>query len=390
MTFINLLAYVHFVILVLLTCGSLLTVSSSAHWFIRGWDFPRVQLVALGWIVTGSYFVMDNVVSPEIQIPAWAVIAPATFLSVWHGIRIIPYTPLFPAQAKSSKAKSSIAVTDDHQLGKNATLRVVVSNVEEENQHYELWMKVIESADPDVLVVLEVDDRWARATERLIDQFPHRVIRPQNNWYGMMLLSKYPIDNYQVRFLVQDDVPSIDAEIRLDASTLLRVVGVHPRPPEPIRGNDAVARDAELSLWGQELRHENRPAIILGDLNDVAWSNTTRLFLRTSGLLDPRRGRGFYNSYNAKHFFFRFPVDHVFVSKHFTISGIKQLPFVGSDHFPMQLELRYAPEMQGEHEIMERTESDKADASLRVERAIDDPKMNGDVIEVQRRGLAQG
>ena len=44
--------------------------------------------------------------------------------------------------------------------------------------------------------------------------------------------------------------------------------------------------DAELTLGGTELEDEKGPVMIGGDLNDVAWSKTTRLFLRASGLLD--------------------------------------------------------------------------------------------------------
>ena len=39
-------------------------------------------------------------------------------------------------------------------------------------------------------------------------------------------------------------------------------------------------------MVGQEIKKANRPAIVLGDLNDVAWSPTTLSFKIAGGLLD--------------------------------------------------------------------------------------------------------
>lgn len=380
--FANLSIAILLVVMILLVCGSLLTLSSSPHWFIRGWDFPRLQIVAIGWIVGASYFAIRYLVGAEAAVPSWAVAVLACFLTAWHGFHMLPYLPVYPVQVKAAESQNASSSDD-------GTVRLVISNVEEENEQYEVWMWTIEEAEPDILVVVEVDERWVQATDRLLKKYPYRVIHPQNNWYGMMMLSRLPIESHELRFLVQDDVPSIDAFIRLKDRTLVRVVAVHPRPPEPIRGNDSTARDAELTLWGQELAREKRPVIIGGDLNDVAWSPTTRLFLRTSGLLDPRRGRGFFNTFNAKHFFIRFPVDHVFVSAHFAIRSIERLPFVGSDHFPMRIDLRCEESEPSEQSALPPQETDDKEADILVKRAIEDPKMDGEAIRSLRNAEVQ-
>src|SRR5690606_16925108 len=103
-------------------------------------------------------------------------------------------------------------------------------------------------------------------------------------------------------------------------------------------------RNAELYLVGMELRESGLPGVVAGDMNDVAWSSTTRLFQKVSRTLDPRIGRGFYNTFHARHPWLRYSLDHIFHTPDFTLSELRRLEYFGSDHFPMLVRLFLDPQ----------------------------------------------
>lgn len=99
----------------------------------------------------------------------------------------------------------------------------------------------------------------------------------------------------------------------------------------------------------------------------MAWSRTTRLFQRLSGLLDPRLGRGLYPTFHARHPLVRWPLDHVFFSEHFLLAGIARLRYVGSDHFPILLRLCRAPHAPAVQDAPEADADDRREADQAVE-----------------------
>ncbi len=108
--------------------------------------------------------------------------------------------------------------------------------------------------------------------------------------------------------------------------------------------------------------------IVFGDLNDVAWSDTTERFRDISGMLDPRLGRGFYTTFSAKSFIMRFPLDYLCASPHFSLRDMKKMPANGSDHFAMSISLQYEEGNPGKRK--------KPPTKKQKEKAIEKAKAN--------------
>jgi endonuclease/exonuclease/phosphatase (EEP) superfamily protein YafD len=291
----------------------------------------------------------------------WVFLAPTAACVAWQLSRIFPYTPIAPKRVKRSRRGGR----------SEGRLRLLITNVLQENREYDRLLRLIRESDPDLVLAVETDQGWGKALEPLASSHPHVVRQLQDNYYGMTLFSRLPLAERRVDFLVQDDIPSIHVSFHLD-DTRVELHGLHPRPPEPLRDQPSAPRDAELVMVGKRIGEGDAgPTIVAGDLNDVAWSATSRLFLRLSGLLDPRMGRGFYNSYNANNPLFRFPLDHVFHSQHFRLVELRRCRHIGSDHFPVLIELSYEPDAPAEQPETERASGDAKEAQERLEAQAD-------------------
>ena len=338
-----------------LMSGTALSLSHHPHWYVRGWDFPRVLIAGLSLAAGAVYraFFFDE---------RWWEIAWLFGLGAvicYQASRTVAFAPIAPKQVKRSARSPG-----------DCSFRLAISNLLQENREHERWLAVVTAVDPDVVVAVEVDAAWRNALEPLRRSHPHVVERVQDNYYGMALFSRLPIRRHELRYLVDGEIPSIRAEIELRSGDTFALYALHPKPPEPIRDQDSAPRDAELVMVAKEIaRAPDTPTVVCGDLNDVAWSHTTRIFLRLSRLLDPRVGRGLLATYHANYPIFRFPLDHVFHSAHFKLLELKRLPKVGSDHFPVLIALSYEPEAKGEQPQKPPTAEEEEAAEEMVERA---------------------
>jgi endonuclease/exonuclease/phosphatase (EEP) superfamily protein YafD len=312
-----------------LLCFTLLPLVRNDYWIFRIFDYPRIQKLALNLtclVLIAIWFTGSSIVY-------WSLLAALAINIFYLGTLIFPFTYF---------GKKQVLAT--YKDIPDQSISIMIANVFQDNTNYRGCLGEIKKANPDIVILLETDTIWEKQTIMLEDTYPYHVRVPLENTYGLLLYSKLELVSPQVKYLVEEGIPSIHTKILLPNGTPVQLYAVHPTPPVPGENDRSTERDKELLLVADLAKACNMPVIVAGDLNDVAWSHTTELFLKMSGLLDPRRGRGFYNSFNAHYPFLRFPLDHAFTSKHFKLKQIKRLNNSGSDHFPIFLSLQYEEE----------------------------------------------
>ena len=196
----------------------------------------------------------------------------------------------------------------------------------------------VERLKPDIVMLVETDDWWDNELRVFSEWYETKLGFPQENGYGMHFYTNLPSVKTELRFLLEPEIPSVYAHLNQPNGSPFLFLGVHPQPPVPNFKN-TLPRDAELLIAGREVESSGLPSVIAGDLNDVAWSDSTQLVLRTSNLLDPRRGRGVFATFPVSAPGFRWPLDHVFHTADFVLHDMYLLEDSGSDHFPVYVSL---------------------------------------------------
>jgi endonuclease/exonuclease/phosphatase (EEP) superfamily protein YafD len=289
-------------------------------------DFPRLQFTIFAIVLLMAQFIFLDLQILSTQ----ALIVTTAFCLIWQLSWILPYTFIYPKEVKTST-----------EFDTDKQLSIITSNVLTPNRNANKLIQLVKQHKPDVLVTLESDQWWEDKLKILEVDMPYSVKCPLDNLYGMHVYSRLPLAEQEICYLVEKDVPSIHATVELPTGDKVRVHFLHPAPPSPTENTKSAQRDAELLVVARSVAESNQPVIVTGDLNDVAWSATTRLFRKISGLLDPRVGRGVFNTFHVDYPLVRWPLDHLFHSKHFTLQKIKRLPSIGSDHFPLLTRLSF-------------------------------------------------
>ncbi len=222
-------------------------------------------------------------------------------------------------------------------------LRAMLINVNTHLGDPERVRQFILDANPDILVLEEINSRWVADMAWLKNSHPHSVTQPRGDNFGIGLYSKLPLTENKVAYIGSAEVPSILATINT-GQTNLRVVATHPLPPG----------DRDYSRWRNEQLdrlpdyiRSSLPVLLLGDLNVTPWNYIFRRLLKRSGLKDSSQGFGVQPTWPNYNLLFRIPIDHCLHSPDIEILGRRIGADVSSDHYPLIVDFAIVAKPEG-------------------------------------------
>lgn len=245
---------------------------------------------------------------------AWRSAAVALAALLVTGAQVAPY---FGASATAT-------ATD------GTRLRVMEVNVLTSNRNHDAFLEMVRAQQPDVIAVLEISAAWVEVLRELSDLYPHKWVEPQEDNFGIGLLSKLPLQDSEV--IDFEGVPAVRAEVVVDG-TLVHVFAVHTLPP--VNSENAARRNRQLKRLPELVMDVDGSVIVVGDLNATMWSPYFKSLCRDSGLKDVRKGRGIIPSWPTQFAPVMIPIDHCLYSDSLEVTGLRRGTAFGSDHLPL-------------------------------------------------------
>ena len=220
------------------------------------------------------------------------------------------------------------------------SLRILQSNMLVTNRNIGGLMALIESDDPDVIVISEANTGHVAYLRDIMRLYPHQVVDPQKHPFGMAIASREPLNNVQIHHFADENIVAISADIPRDAKTVT-LLSIHPT--NPLKQMDT--RDRELAVIARWIKSQKHPVIVTGDFNITPYSHVYKEFIRETGLRNARQGRGMHGTYHsALPAFTRIPIDHTLISDSLAVRTYRTATVKHTDHLATVVTIGILPQ----------------------------------------------
>ena len=222
------------------------------------------------------------------------------------------------------------------------TLRVMSFNLLSTNESYQEVIDYIERLDPDVVLLHEASRPWEVAMDTGPNEYEVVRARSDDLIFGTLVLAKgseieavsYGFSTSSPRAVSVEMVPE-------GWAAPVTVLGTHPLAPTD--AERASLRDAQIEFVGEWASSTEGHVVVAGDFNATPWSWPFRSLLVDTDLENSQVGYGLQPSFPApSNLLLRVPIDHLLHSDSLKAVDRRLGPALGSDHFPLVVDLQPA------------------------------------------------
>ncbi|HXU02876.1 MAG TPA: endonuclease/exonuclease/phosphatase family protein [Polyangia bacterium] len=297
-------------------------------WVIAG-VLGTVVLMRLVWHDGLWLFLLCNIVTPYIYLPAWLIAGCAAFARRWRlfalSLALIIFhfnwvlLPLLPRSPPATAGR---------------TLRVASANLLVVNETPEALAAELERFDADVYFLQELSADWDEAFERLgfWRRYPFNRRINGEDAFGAAIASRLPVRDLEVFWSAE--LPQLRGVLRLDDRDV-ELVSIHLLPPRTLDYTRYYHLGAD-ALLDIVRRFGSRSFIVAGDFNSTPDSDFATRMRDVADDAWEAGGRGF--GFTWPNGMFQLPpirLDHVFVSRDLGVLGARVGVGAGSDHRPV-------------------------------------------------------
>jgi endonuclease/exonuclease/phosphatase (EEP) superfamily protein YafD len=164
-------------------------------------------------------------------------------------------------------------------------VRVLLLNVHTESNTFDDVRRLIDDEKPDLIGLVEVDERWLDALAPSLTDYVGRIEAPRADNFGVALYSRGRVTGSAEK--LDGALPSVVAGVDVPMAELA-VILTHPLPPTS--GAAFVMQRGQLDAVATRARSFDGSVIVMGDFNATPWSRPFARLVHESGLCDSRAG----------------------------------------------------------------------------------------------------
>lgn len=226
-------------------------------------------------------------------------------------------------------------------------VRIFYTNVLSSNDDAPGLASQILQADPDVILLVEINERWLTDLDEVTADYPHRVEVPRADNFGIAGYSRLPLTLATAFPLIADSlglgVPALQLVVETPDGPV-QLLAVHTVPPVSARAS--AGRNEQLAQIADRVQGATLPTAVVGDLNITPFSPQFSRFVQgssaageppclTTGLTAAEHPLSMGTWMAGLPAPLRLPIDHCLVGSGLQVAALKTGEPFGSDHRPL-------------------------------------------------------